>query len=242
MPERNSGMTAVEILVVVGVLLVLAALVLVLAPGSEPAPYVEELWADETSEETGEPPPSQPAEEPVRKVTGASFLEFERKKTECMSNVRGLVSLVVATGGLRYPKHGGTDLILYLVKKGDIDGERNLGTLFCPGDGNESLDLVGGKDAYRDIDLNSDAGFGHLTSYAGRDIPNKGPEKKGGRTVVLVCDDSEDHHDGKGMVVGLSNGAVKWRDKVKHYKLPPDQKIEVGEGSEVPELKCMLAD
>ena len=233
MPDRNSGVAAAEILVVVGILVILAALVLVLAPGTEPAPHVEELWTDETPGNTGEPPP---VPRPMTK------LDFERARVECMTHVRGIVSLLNFTGTLGYPQHSGTSLLLYLVKKGDIDGEKNLAVLFCPGDVNESLGLAGGEEAYRSLDFALRGDYGHLTSYAGRDILKKGPSVKGRRTVVLICDDSEDHHDGKGMVVGLSNGAVKWRDKVENYELSPDQKIEVGEGTKVPELECLLAE
>ena len=238
MAKRDRGVTAAEVLVVVGVLVILAALVVILAPGSEPAPAPEK--PKKAPEKPREPP--QAAEKPARKMTGASFLEFERRKVECMRNVRGLVGLTVATGGLRFPKNSGANLLLYLVKRGDLDGEKQLSVLFCPGDPDESLELAGGVEAYADLDLSRRGEYGHLTSYAGRDIAGKGPEKKTGRTVVLVCDDSEDHHAGKGMVVGLSNGAVKWRDKVDDYALPPDQPIVVGEGSQVPELECLLPD
>ncbi|MHC4932249.1 MAG: type II secretion system protein [Planctomycetota bacterium] len=169
--------------------------------------------------------------------------QFEAKKTECMSNVRGIVSLLTATGGLRFPEHGGSNLILYLVKKGDIEGEDNLKTLFCPGDMEESYDKAGGAEAFKDLDLKKKGEYDHLTSYAGRDQLRKNcAAKKGGKTVVLVCDDSEDHHDAKGLVVGLSNGAAKYREKVDDYGVDAGTPIQVGEGSAVEELDCLKAD
>ena len=58
----------------------------------------------------------------------------------------------------------------------------------------------------------------------------------------MVCDDSDDHHAGLGMVVGLNGGAAKWRDKIVEYKLKKDDKITVGAKSKVKELTCLRAD
>ena len=62
------------------------------------------------------------------------------------------------------------------------------------------------------------------------------------RAEVLIADDSEDHHFDLGIVVGLSGGGAKFRDKVDYYELNLEDPIEVGEGSAIPELKCMRAD
>jgi len=59
---------------------------------------------------------------------------------------------------------------------------------------------------------------------------------------VMVCDDSEDHHDHKGFVVGLTNGSVQFREKLDFYKMSIDTVLEIGQGSAADELKCMRAD
>ena len=45
--------------------------------------------------------------------------QFEAQKTECMSNIRNIVGLLEF--GPRYPEKSGPNLILYLVKKGEIE-------------------------------------------------------------------------------------------------------------------------
>ena len=59
---------------------------------------------------------------------------------------------------------------------------------------------------------------------------------------VLVCDDSEDHHDGKGFVVGLQGGSAKFRDKVDDWEIDISTVVQVGEGSVIPELVCLRTD
>jgi hypothetical protein len=59
---------------------------------------------------------------------------------------------------------------------------------------------------------------------------------------VLICDDSEDHHGGKGIVVGLSDGTAKWRGKVDFYGLDEETPLPVGAGSPVEELVCLRAE
>lgn len=168
--------------------------------------------------------------------------QFEAQKTECMSNIRNIVGLLEF--GPRYPEKSGPNLILYLVKKGDIEGVDRLGLLFCPGDVNESLAKAGGVEAYEDLDLTKRGEYGHLTSYAGRDQLNKlcAAKKGSSKTFVLVCDDSEDHHDGKGFVVGLNGGAAKWRDKIDDFNMDLKKVVEIGEGSEVEQLQCLLGE
>ena len=168
--------------------------------------------------------------------------QFEAQKTECMSNIRNMVGLLEF--GPKYPEKAGPNLILYLVKKGEIEGVDRLGLLFCPGDVNETLNKAGGVEAYEDLDLGKRGEYGHLTSYAGRDQLNKlcAAKKGSSKTFVLICDDSEDHHDGKGYVIGLNGGAAKWRDKIDDWDMDLKKPVAIGEGSEVDELQCLLGE
>jgi len=169
----------------------------------------------------------------------------EQVKIQCTNNVRGITNLLTVAKSGALPPHGGADLILYLVMKNEISAkdEDALKTLFCPGDQNESFEKAGGKEIYSKLDLNRPGVSGHLTSYAGRDQLRTGcAAKLGGDAVVLVCDDSDDHHFKLGFVVGLSNGATKFRDKVDDWKISVDTEVSVGEGSDVPELTCLKAD
>ena len=170
--------------------------------------------------------------------------QFEAQKTECMNNVKNMVGLLETTGSSGYPKYSGPNLLLYLVKRGELEGEDSLGLLFCPGDEAESLEQAGGVDAYKDLDLKKRGEYDHLTSYAGRDQLNAACAAKKGSTkpVVLVCDDDEGHHDGKGFIVGLTGGAVKWRHKVDDYDIDVKTPVQVGEGSPVEELQCLRAE
>ena len=164
-------------------------------------------------------------------------------ETECMSNVRGLVSLLESVPRDARPELDGANLILYLVKQEDLNREALLQVLFCPGDEKESLKQAGGPEAYERLDL-SVRSNGHLTSYAGRRMrdPACTVRRASGKAVVLIADDSEDHHRGTGMVVGLSGGVTKWRDKVEDYRLRPSTKLVVGPESVVEELRCLSAD
>jgi prepilin-type N-terminal cleavage/methylation domain-containing protein len=165
--------------------------------------------------------------------------QFEAAKTDCINNVRNIAGLIETAGGQKYPSHSGANLILYLVFKGELKGEDSLKLLFCPGDPDEDLVKAGGEQAYRDIDLNRRE-YGKLTSYAGRDQSNpQCTAIKGNQNQVLLCDDSEVNHGNKGIVVGLSGGAAKWRDKVDDYKLRHDAPLAIGEGSDQEELRCL---
>jgi len=168
--------------------------------------------------------------------------EFEAQKTQCMANIRNMVGLLEF--GQKYPEKSGPELILYLVRKGEIQGTDRLELLFCPGDTSKSLTKAGGEDSYKDLDPTKRGGWGHLTSYAGRDEldPKCRAEKAAGKAVALICDDSEDHHGGKGFVVGYTGGIVKWRDKDDDWRLRPDAEVTVGKDSVVPELRCRRED
>ena len=170
--------------------------------------------------------------------------QFEASKTDCMNNVRQIVGLLEITQTSRYPKQSGPNLIIYLVKKGELQGEDSIKLLFCPGDEKEDLDMAGGVEVYNDIDLKKRGEYGGLTSYAGRDqLDAACAAKKGAlKPVVLVCDDSVDHHGGRGIVVGLTGGSVKWRDKVHDYELRRTDPLVVGKDSKVEELTCMRSE
>ena len=170
-----------------------------------------------------------------------SVTDFTATRTECMNNVRYLVALL--TIAPEYPKkeHGGVTLILWLAKNGEFDHE----SLFCPGDKTDTLDGAGGIEAFgSSLDVSKKGKYDHLSSYAGRDQTNEACRAIEGSTklVIMICDDSEDHHGGRGFVVGLTGGAVKWRDKVDDWKLRLNTPVKVGPGSIVPELTCLLSD
>ncbi|NJN14535.1 MAG: hypothetical protein HC813_02615 [Planctomycetes bacterium] len=222
MQANHRGFTALEVVMFLLALGIVAALVLVLMP----RPVVP---GESTEAEMGD------ASNPLR---------FEEHKVACLNNSKNLVGLLEVGTGTSYPSLRGPDLILFLVRKGDLAGEEGLGILFCPGDRHESLEKAGGIEAYPYIDLKQQGGCDHLTSYAGRDqISTESAAKKGAAAPkVLTCDDSADHHDGRGFVVGLTGGTVRWRDKVHDYGLDPEAQITVGEASVVEELRCLHAD
>jgi prepilin-type N-terminal cleavage/methylation domain-containing protein len=170
-------------------------------------------------------------------------LEMQARQ-KCIDNLRNITGLLAGTESRRYPEHAGPNLILYLVKKGDLTGRDSLESLFCPGDHEESFKQAGGEAAYEGLDLKRKGEYGHLTSYAGRDQTRADTAARRGsmRAVVLVADDSEDHHFNKGVCVGLTGGTARWRDKVEYYELDGDTPLIVGEGSEVEELTCLRTD
>lgn len=163
---------------------------------------------------------------------------------QCVSNVRDLASLLESAQDGRYPEYDGASLVLYLVSKGDLQGPDALEKLFCPGDLEESLDRAGGEAAYVGLDPARTGEYGGLTSYAGRRQRDRAcrASKNNPRPTVLLCDDSEDHHQHMGIVVGLTSGAAKFRDKFNDYKLGREDAILIGEGSNVDELTCLQAD
>jgi len=164
-------------------------------------------------------------------------------RTECLHNVRQLVGMLETTGASRYPKLAGPALILSLVQRGEIQGRDQLDLLFCPGDPHESLRDAGGEAAYEGLRAET-GGLAHLTSYAARAMTDPAciVSKSPSRSVVLIADDSEDHHDGKGIVVGLTGGVAKFRDKVDDYGLARDTPLAVGSESDREELRCLRAD
>ncbi len=115
--------------------------------------------------------------------------------------------------------------------------------LFCPGDQEEDFEGAGGIEAYREFDLRRNGEYDHLSSYAGRDQTNKMCRTKlGSIPVALICDDSEDHHGGKGFVIGFTGGSVKFRHKFDDWEIDVKTAVLIGEGSAIKELECMRAD
>lgn len=167
----------------------------------------------------------------------------ENHKVVCQSHVAELMRLLESSGS-RYPQHDGPNLLMYLVDKGDLQGDDALESLFCPGDLEETLEQAGGEAGYKGLELNKTGAFGHLTSYAARAQRDKACRAKRGmpRPAVLIADDSEDHHDGRGIIVGLTGGSAKFRDKYDAYELDADKELVVGEGSSVEELRCLRVD
>ncbi len=166
-----------------------------------------------------------------------------RDRLDCMNNVRMLVGLLEAANTAGYPPHSGPNLILYLVKTGDIFAREDyLEVLFCPGDKKESLELAGGAGAYDAVDLGSRKN-GHLTSYAGRNQDDTSCRATGeSADLILICDDSEDHHRGRGLMVGFGGGWVRWRSKVDDYRMDESAVLTLGPDSPIDELKCLVAD
>lgn len=160
-------------------------------------------------------------------------------RMECSHNVRQLVGLLEFTGSRRYPAVNGPELLHYLVLRGELAGADALQLLFCPGDFEESLEQAGGEAGVTAIAKGED--FARATSYAGRALKEPGchASRSANKAVVLLSDDSDDHHHGKGMVVGLTGGSVRWRDKIDDYKLGRDETIAVGSSSAVEELRCL---
>ncbi len=171
--------------------------------------------------------------------------QAEAAKLDCMNNIRQMVGLIEANSATRYPNYGGPNPLLYLVKKGDLVGEKRLKALFCPGDIKDTYDSAGGNpDAFKNLDLDKKGEYGDLTSYAGRNQWDKACRAKKGEmeSIILVCDDSDDHHGGKGFVVGYNGGSAEWQDKVDHWKMDFDTVVEIGENSSIEALKCLIAE
>ncbi len=172
--------------------------------------------------------------------------QAEAAKLECINNLRNIAgSLQTGSGkyASKYPPYAGPNLALYLVKKGELQEEESLGILFCPGDNDESLDEAGGLAAYKGLDLDKQGEYDDLTSYAGRNQKDKACRAKKGaaKQVILFCDDGDDHHP-EGLCVAYTGGQARFRSKVDDWKLDHDTKVEIGEGSDIDELKCLIAE
>jgi prepilin-type N-terminal cleavage/methylation domain-containing protein len=160
-------------------------------------------------------------------------------RIECTNNLRNLAGLIENVSPSGIPNHSGARLVLYLVQRGELQGKDALEQLFCPGDLEESLEQLGGVDAYKNLDLAGSDDYDAFTSYAGPDQTR--PQYRlssAGKMQAMLVDDSEDHHNGKGFLIAFTGGAVKWRDKVDDYGLSFDEAVTIGEGSVVEELRC----
>jgi prepilin-type N-terminal cleavage/methylation domain-containing protein len=183
----------------------------------------------------------------IATLAGLTSLVVQRAQREsqrvvCTSHVSELVGLLESGGiGAQYPLHDGPDMILYLVQRGDLAGRDMLENLFCPGDVEENLPLAGGVNAYTDLDLTQPGMHGALTSYAARAQRERTCRARRGDAppVVLIADDSDDHHYGRGVVVGLTGGSARFRDKRDDYGIAADRVLVVGDGSEAAELHCL---
>ena len=168
---------------------------------------------------------------------------FQRDVVLCTARQRDLVGLLTDTSTGRLPHLGGPTLILTLVQRGDLAGRDALEGLFCPGDTLEDLRAVGGEAAYDKLDPAQSGDYRAFTSYAARDLTDPANRfNRGSKAVVLTCDDSEDHHDRRGVVVGMSNGVAKWRDKLDDYELTRASELAIGPDSAAEELRCLRAD
>lgn len=158
---------------------------------------------------------------------------------ECQNNVRGLSGLFAQMKKL--PTYSGVNLLLYLNKKGDLPDEGKLKLLFCPGDASDTWDRTGGIQAYKDADLKKNGEYGGLSSYAARDQLDRdcAASLASSKTQAIIADDSDEHHNGKGLVVGYTDGSAKFRDKFDDWGVPVETEVKVGEASDVAELKCL---
>ena len=162
---------------------------------------------------------------------------------DCTNNVKQITGLLIGTKGSRFPNYGGVNLLIYLNKNGDLPDEGKLRLLFCPGDEFDTWDRVSVQ-AYKDADLSKKGEYGELSSYAGRDQTDRActASKSSSKTQALLADDSEDHHNNKGFVIGYNDSSAKYREKFDDWKISIDTEIRVGEGSEIKDLKCLRTD
>ena len=125
---------------------------------------------------------------------------------DCTNNVKQITGLLIGTKGSRFPNYGGVNLLIYLNKNGDLPDEGKLRLLFCPGDEFDTWDRVSVQ-AYKDADLSKKGEYGELSSYAGRDQTDRActASKSSSKTQALLADDSEDHHNNKGFVIGYND-------------------------------------
>jgi len=152
------------------------------------------------------------------------------QRVECIQHMSELVRLLETSSDNRYPAKSGADFVLDVIGSGLFQDDDSIELLFCPGDLQESPENVGGVQAYADLGPGS---HGHLTSYAGRRQKERECSvRKTGKKCVLLCDDSLDHHDGEGIVVGISGGSARFR-KID------SETLQLGDSSPDEELRCL---
>jgi prepilin-type N-terminal cleavage/methylation domain-containing protein len=165
---------------------------------------------------------------------------------ECTNNQKQLVQTLISLDGTKFPKkYAGVNLLLYLFKAKHLAmAEDNLKLLFCPGDEKDGWDNSGGLQAYEEVDLEKAGEYGLLSSYAGRFQTDRecAASKSSTTPQAMTADDSDDHHNGKGFVIGYSSGAVKYKQKFDDWNIDPDTEVKVGEGSAIEDLKCLKTD
>jgi len=159
------------------------------------------------------------------------------ERVECIQHVSELVRLLEINGSNRYPKKDGAQFVLDGLRTGLFD-EHTLELLFCLGDLLEDLDGAGGPEAYKNLGPQSpgNTSYGHLTSYAGRRQTEPScMASKTGPKKILICDDSFDHHQEQGIVVGIAGGTAK-------FKQISAETLLIGVGSTDEELRCLSPD
>ena len=163
---------------------------------------------------------------------------------DCTNNIKQLTGLLIATKGQRFPSYGGVNLLLFLNQNGDLPDEAKLQLLFCPGDERDTWERSGGLPAYKAADLTKKGEYGILSSYAGRDQTDRdcAASKSTTKTQAIMADDSQDHHNDKGFVIGYNDAAAKYKEKFTDWKIQIETEVKVGEGSEIEDLKCLLTD
>lgn len=165
---------------------------------------------------------------------------------ECTNNQKQLAQTLISLDSTKFPdKYAGVNLLLYLFKAGHIDmAEENLQLLFCPGDEGDGWETSGKMKAYKEADINRNGEYGMMSSYAARNQTDRECKaiKSSTKPQAMICDDSEDHHNGKGFVIAYSTGAVKFRQKFEDWNIEIDTEVKVGEGSEIEDLKCLNTD
>ena len=157
------------------------------------------------------------------------------QRLECTQHISELVRLIETSGGNRYVAESGARFVLQVIGNGLFADRDTLELLFCPGDLTEDLEQAGGVEVYKQKFDGSEP-LGELTSYAGRmQKETECRASKTGPKQVLICDDSLDHHDNEGIVVGISGGTARFREY-------DPAAFQLGEGSSDDELRCLSAD
>ena len=217
MKRREAGFSFIEVLVVMGIIVVLMGMVAVVVPR-------------------------------VRE---------QSKQTQSTNNVKNLVTLLVDRSLRKsWPRYDGKNFHLSLLASGTIESSNadNLEVFFSPGDTIYTLELAT-PERFKDVTiqaLNAGTDFHDLTSYAGRRnsgadrewviTPNK---EKIGVPIVSDDDDGPVHHPA-GMIIGYTNGSVKfkeWADLgMSRPENPDDPEPFLGDEASVEELRGLSSE
>ncbi|MHC5009987.1 MAG: type II secretion system protein [Planctomycetota bacterium] len=216
MKRTQAGFSFIEILVVMGIIVVLVGMVAVVVPRAQEA----------------------------------------RKRTVSINNVRNMVQLMTArnANGKPWPPYDGKNFVLSLVAYGEVDRRNpdNLTVFFSPGDGLYTLEKAT-PERYTEITkaaLKQGTDFHELTSYAGRRNLDRDyqitPDRES-MGVPIVCDDDDGalHHP-QGLVIGYTNGSVKFVEWEDMDMLEPEDKNNpepfLGERAEVELLRGLSSE